>query len=240
MKFKEILEAELPEIVRPAVYVVATPIGNADDITLRALKILSSVDLVICEERKVGSKLLRYWDIKQEMLELNEHNEQKDSQELAMKIITENLAAALISDAGTPLFADPGNRFIPECFERGIHIIPVPGASSIMAALMAAGVSSESFLYYGFLPANRQQRQQAIRRLPSIYDLVILEAPYRLPQLLEDLEKFLGSRRKAVLCWKLTYPEEQIIHGDLAYLKQMGANLGKGEFVLLLRAKDGK
>jgi 16S rRNA (cytidine1402-2'-O)-methyltransferase len=240
MKVIENINIRKIDLQRPAVYVVATPIGNMEDITIRALKILFSVDMVICEEYKTGSKLLHTYEIKQELLELNEHNEQKYSSELALKIVSESLAVALISDAGTPLFADPGNSFIPVCYESGIRIIPVPGTSSIMAALMAAGINSNGFLYYGFLPANKNDRQQAIRKLPSTCDLVIMEAPYRLQQLLADLEKFLGSRRQAALCWQLTCPDEQIFLEDLGYLKAAAQGLGKGEFVLILRQKDQK
>jgi len=237
MKITEILEKET-DLTRPAVYVVATPIGNADDITIRALKILGSVDLLICEERKIGARLMRSYGIKHEFIELNEHNEKEYSEELAMRIVSENLTVALISDAGTPLFADPGNKFIPICYQKGISVIPIPGASSLMAALMAAGISSPHFLYYGFLPANKQSRQQAIRRLPSSDDIIILEAPYRLKQLINDMEKYLGPKRQAVLCWKLTYPEELIIEGNLGYIKEATAEFGKGEFVLILRRKD--
>lgn len=224
------------EFERPAIYVVATPIGNPDDITLRALNVLSSADLVICEERKVGSRLLRRYDFKQEMLEVNEHNEKTIVNEIIHKIISENLAVAMISDAGTPLFADPGNKLIPQAYQSGIRIIPVPGASSIMAALMAAGITSSSFLYYGFLPANRHSRVGAIRQLPNDIDIIILEAPYRLNQVLADLKKHLGGKRQAVLAWKLTYPQEQIIESDLENLVKIAENLGKGEFVLILRA----
>ena len=234
------LEEKIIELERPAIYVVATPIGDRDDITLRAINVLRSVDLVICEERKNGSRLLKGYGIRQELIEVNEHNEQKVSSELIMKIISENLAVAMISDAGTPLFADPGNRFIPESYRSGIRIIPVPGASSLMAAIMAAGISTGSFLYYGFLPANRQSRQEAIRKLPHNCDIVLLEAPYRLMQVLSDLKKHLGAGRKAVLAWRLTYSDEQLIETDLGNLVNIAENLGKGEFVLIIRQRDSR
>lgn len=236
---EEIKEIRLEsiELERPAIYVVATPVGNLYDITLRGLQVLRQVDLIICEERKVGARLMRSYGIKQEFVELNEHNEKEVSRDLSIKIVSENLSVALISDAGTPLFADPGNNFIPQCWQNGIKIIPVPGASSIMATLMSAGISSRSFLYYGFLPANRKARQQAIRHLPSEYDLIILEAPYRLKQLTTDLLKVLGKRREAVIAYKLTYPEEQIISGDLEFLSKVAEGLPKGEFVFLLRRR---
>jgi len=236
------MEIENKEIKleRPAIYVVATHIGNVDDITLRALKVLRAADVVICEERKVGSRLLKGYGIRQELIEVNEHNEKNVVSELVLKIISENLAVAMISDAGTPLFADPGNSLIPQAYQSGIRIVPVPGASSIMAALMAAGITTTRFLYYGFLPANRQSRQGAIRKLPNDTDIIILEAPYRLKQVLADLKKHLGSSRMAVLAWKLTYPQEQIIESDLSSLVEIAENLGKGEFVLIIRARRSR
>ncbi|MDP8210781.1 MAG: SAM-dependent methyltransferase [Candidatus Stygibacter australis] len=121
------------EFERPAIYVVATPIGNPYDITLRALNVLSSADLVICEERKVGSRLLRRYGFKQEILEVIEHNEKTIVNEIIHKIISENLAVALISDAGTPLFADPGNTLIPQAYQSGIRNIPRPIGPNLKA-----------------------------------------------------------------------------------------------------------
>jgi len=235
-RLMEILENEVV-LERPAIYVVATPIGNIDDITLRALKVLKVSDVVICEEYRAGSRLLKSYGIENELLEINEHNEQQTSKELILKILGENLAVAMISDCGTPLFADPGNTFVPLAYQSGIRIIPVPGASSLLAAVMSAGLSSKGFFYYGFLPANRQERILAIRRLPDDVDIIFLEAPYRLKQVLSDLHKHSGGSRQAILCWKLTQPQEQLLAGSLGELLQMSENLGKGEFVLILRKK---
>lgn len=228
-------EGIIEELERPAIYVVAVPIGNVEDITLRGLKVLRSVDMVFCEERKVGSRLLKLYGIKKELREVNEHNEKERYRELIHEIISENLSVALISDAGTPMFADPGNRLIPEAYNSGVRIIPVPGASSLMAALMSCGVKSEGFLYYGFLPANRQKRQQAIRRLPLDRDVILLEAPYRLKQITSDLHKHLGSKQQAVLAWRLTHADEEIIESDLGTIAKIASQKGKGEFVLILR-----
>ena len=225
------------KLEKPAIYVVATPIGNIDDITLRAIKVLRSVDIVFCEGRKQGSRLLNHYDIEQGLIEVNEHTENELSQSLVYRIISENLSVALISDAGTPLFADPGKKLVSLAYQRGVRIIPVPGASSIMAALMSSGITSKSFIYYGFLSANRHTRENEIKRLPSDQDIIILEAPYRLKQVIGDLRKHLGSKRRAVIAWKLTYPDEEIIETDLQKLVEIAEHKGKGEFVIILRGR---
>ncbi|MBT4332652.1 MAG: 16S rRNA (cytidine(1402)-2'-O)-methyltransferase, partial [Candidatus Cloacimonetes bacterium] len=182
-------------------YVVATHIGNPDDITLRALKVLKSVNFVICEEFKVGSRLLKSYDIKKPLELLNEHNEDEQTQTILDRLVMNNETAAIISDAGTPLFADPGNNLVWQCHQNGIDVVPIPGASSIMAALMVSGLNLEQFLYYGFLPANKDERKRAIRRLPNNYDLIILETPYRLKQLLADMKSILGANRQAIIAY---------------------------------------
>ncbi len=216
-------------------YVVATHIGNPDDITLRALKVLKEVDFVICEEFKVGSRLLKSYDIKKPLELLNEHNETEQTQVILDRLVMNGETAALISDAGTPLFADPGNNLVWQCHQSGINVIPIPGASSIMAALMVSGLKLKQFLYYGFLPANKDERKQAIKRLPNNYDLVFLETPYRLKQLLADMKKILGPNRQAIIAYKLTQPNEKIFWGSLQELTIMIQELPKGEFVFILR-----
>jgi len=216
-------------------YVVATHIGNPDDITLRALKILKDVDFVICEEFKVGSRLLKSYDIKKPLELLNEHNEAEQTQVILDRLVMNGETAAIISDAGTPLFADPGNNLVVNCHQNGIDVVPIPGASSIMAALMVSGLKLEQFLYYGFLPANKDERKRAIKRLPSNYDLIFLETPYRLKQLLADMKKMLGANRQAIIAYKLTQPNEKIFWGSLQELTLMTQELPKGEFVFILK-----
>ncbi len=218
-------------------YVVATPIGNSDDITLRALKILKNVDLVICEEYKEGSKLLKQYGIKKPLQNLNEHNENKTTPILLDRFLKEDLTAALISDGGTPLFADPGNDLVWQCHQHGITVVPIPGASSIMAALMASGLKLNSFQYYGFLPANKLKRIKALQNLPRRNDLIFLETPYRLKQILRDMVAVLGKENDAILAYKLTQPEEKIFWGNLAELQIMTEELPKGEFVFILKRK---
>lgn len=219
----------------PKLYVVATPIGNPGDITLRAIEILKNIDFLICEEYKIGSKLLNHLKIKKPLELLNEHNEGEETDVILEKLLLTNETAAIISDAGTPLFADPGNELVRKCHLNGIPVIPIPGVSSIMTALMVSGLSLEKFLFYGFLPANKFERIKAIKKLPSQYDLILLEAPYRLKQLMRDLLKTLSDKREAIIAYKLTYPEEKLFWGTLKELQIMTQNLPKGEFVFILK-----
>jgi len=216
-------------------FVVATPIGNPDDITLRALKVLRQVDFVICEEFKVGSRLLKSYNIDKPLELLNEHNEKEQTNSLLMRIFNNGETAALISDGGLPLFADPGNELVWQCHQNGIQVIPIPGASSIMTALMASGIKLDKFLYYGFLPANKDKRISALKKLPRNYDIIFLEAPYRLKQMLRDMIKILGEKRQAIIAYKLTQSEEKIFWGNLKELSFMTQDLPKGEFVFILR-----
>ncbi|PID29853.1 MAG: 16S rRNA (cytidine(1402)-2'-O)-methyltransferase [Candidatus Cloacimonadota bacterium] len=217
-------------------YVVATPIGNYDDITLRAVNVLKEADLIIMEERKSGHRLLRHLGIKKDFELLNEHNEKEQTYALFQKLLYGNISAALISDAGTPLLADPGNNLVHVCNQNGIQVIPVPGPSSIMTALMASGLHMQNFLYYGFLPAKKEDRQEALKKIAyTPYDLIFLDTPYRLKQVLNDMKTVLGKNREVIVCYKLTMPEEKILWGNLEEMCFMTSELPKGEFVILLK-----
>jgi len=227
-------------------YVVAVPIGNIDDITLRALKTLQKVDRIICEDLKPARRLLSKLKIEHDLnslIPLNEHTESENTQIIFDQLLQEDVTMALISDAGTPLFADPGNALIKKCHEYSIQVIPVPGASSLMASLMVSGISLNKFMYYGFLPANSQKRLSELRSInkKSNIDLIFLEAPYRLKQFLRDMTKVLGPKREAIIFYKLTYPEQKVIFGNLKELIQKTENMPKGEFVFILKKmRDSK
>ncbi len=227
------------EKLSPGLYVVAVPIGNRDDITLRALKVLQEADAVICEEYKTGSRTLNQYDIKKPLLPLNEHNERTATVELIERLQKRNEVLALISDAGTPLFEDPGTRLVWECHLNDIAVFPIPGASSLTAALMACGVNTKRFQYYGFLPANREHRVEELKKLRARTSetFIFLDTPYRLKQLLRDMEGVLGRDREAMIAWKLTYPDEKVLWGTLSELLKMTDDLPKGEFVLILKKK---
>lgn len=226
--------------MKAGLYVVATPIGHVDDITLRALKVLQEVDFVICEEYKPGSRLLRSYEIKKPLELLNEHNEKEQSKILLDRLMLKGESAALISDAGTPLFADPGNTLVWQCHQNGIPVIPLPGASSIMAALMGSGLAVDKFLFYGFLPANTEKRLAALKKVPTHLNVIFLEAPYRLKPLLRDFRKILGDQRQAIIAYKLTQPEEKFYWGNLKELAIQTQSLAKGEFVFILKKLESR
>ncbi|MEN8191574.1 MAG: 16S rRNA (cytidine(1402)-2'-O)-methyltransferase [Bacteroidota bacterium] len=216
-------------------YIVSTPIGNYEDITLRALKILKEVDFIICEEFKPARRLLSQYEITKELITLNEHNEQESSSEIITKLL-KGETAALISDAGTPLFSDPGSFLVKQCISQKIKIVPVPGASSLLSALVGSGLEMKSFFYYGWLSPKKDIRQTQLKRLRSVNEvIVILETPYRLIALLKDTEKIFGKDQRIVVAYKLTQKDEKYFRGKISsILSKISEQKLKGEFVLLI------
>jgi 16S rRNA (cytidine1402-2'-O)-methyltransferase len=217
-------------------YLVATPIGNAEDITLRALRILKEADLVVYEERKEGARLLRQYGIENKSVEtLNEHNEPAAST-LILKELKLGRSVALISDAGTPVFADPGQILVKKAIEAGIRIVPVPGASSVLPALIVSGFSIQTFLFHGFLSPKRPRRVSELQQLKrDRRTIVFMETPYRLTQLLRDIADVFGTSRRVCVAFDLTLPTEEIFRGNPMELYQRFLKEGrKGEFVVVL------
>ena len=218
-------------------YLVSTPIGNYDDITLRALNILKSADFIICEEYKEARRLLSHYQITKEMVSLNEHNEnEKDIVNDILLRLVQTESAALISDCGTPLFSDPGHLLVEVCISQNIDIVPVPGASSILPALVGSGLDIEKFYYYGWLSPKKDIRKQQLQRLRSLSEVVvIMDTPYRLKSLLEDVVKVIGKNLKVVLAFQLTMNNEKFYRGTAEEILSIAnKNNMKGEFVLLL------
>jgi 16S rRNA (cytidine1402-2'-O)-methyltransferase len=216
-------------------FLVSTPIGNYDDITLRALKVLKSVDLIVCEEFKEARRLLSHYEIEKELFNLNEHNEKEASNEVIEKLITgKNIA--LISDCGTPVFSDPGKTLVDLCIQNEIKIIPVPGASSLLTALVASGADLNKFYYYGWLSPKKDLRRKQLLDLKKRKEtLVIMETPYRLKTLLTDIAKILGSKTNCVLAFEPTTEKENFYRGTAEQLlKIVDEKKLKGEFVLIL------
>lgn len=216
-------------------YIVSTPIGNYEDITLRALKILRDVDFIICEEYKPARRLLSSYEISKELISLNEHNEKESSSEIISEILN-GKTTALISDAGTPLFSDPGSFLVEQCISHKIKIIPVPGSSSLLSALVGSGYHFDKFYYYGWLSPKKDIRLSQLQKLRSVKELiVIMETPYRLIQLLRDVEKVFGKEQNIVVAFKLTQEGEKYYRGNITnVLSQFSGKKVKGEFVLLI------
>ncbi len=222
-------------------YIVSTPIGNYDDITLRALAVLRQVDFIICEEFKEGNRLLRYYGIDKPLEALNEHNEARDA-EAVVERIKEGANAALISDAGTPVFADPGAKLIQVALKQGIKITPVPGASSVLAALVVSDFDISGFHYAGFLPRRKEDRMEVLRDLASVKTVsVIMDTPYRFRPLVEDCLQVFGRDRQAVVAVDLTMQTERVIRGKLGDIeKGFKSAPFKAEFVLIIDAPPKK
>jgi 16S rRNA (cytidine1402-2'-O)-methyltransferase len=222
-------------------FLVATPIGNWEDITLRALRVLKEVDLVVYEERKEGSRLLRHYGIEKPVESLNEHNEAAASQ-VILERIKGGISVALISDAGTPVFSDPGQVLVERAIRLGIPVVPIPGASSLMPALIVSGFSIREFLFEGFLSPKRTRRVaelQQLKREPRT--IVLMDAPYRLVQLVRDIAEVIGSSRRICVAFDLTLPTEKIFHGTAPELYKLFAKEErKGEFVVMIEGTAGK
>ena len=215
-------------------YIVATPIGNLEDITLRALRVLRESDLIACEDTRHTRKLLSRYEISTPLISYHEHNERQRSGELIEKLDAGS-NIALVSDAGTPLISDPGFTLVRQAIEHGIDVVPVPGASALAAALAAAGLEADQFMFVGFLPSKRTARRAKLLELAQIPAVLIFyEAPHRITDSIRDALEVLGDRR-AVIARELTKIHEEFIRGTLSELTEAGARLTeRGEFVLLV------
>ncbi len=206
-------------------YIVATPIGNLKDITLRALETLRGVDAIACEDTRVTNRLLSHYGIKASMVAYNDANGAKVRPQL-LRRLAEGQSLALVSDAGTPLISDPGYKLVREAREQGSHITTLPGASSVMGALTLAGLPTNRFLFEGFLPAKQQARTEALRAISNVdATLVFFERASRVPVVLADMLEVLGDREVA-LVREITKSFEETVHGQLSGLI---ARYGKGE-----------
>jgi 16S rRNA (cytidine1402-2'-O)-methyltransferase len=219
-------------------YLVSIPIGDYDDITLRALRILKECDFIICEEYKEARRLLSHYGIEKELTSVNEHNEKEEVNDILMKII-EGQSAALISDCGTPLFSDPGHLLVEVCISQGIEIVPVPGVSSILPALTGSGFDIEKFYYYGWLSPKKDERKQQLLKLKRINEvIVIMDTPYRLQSLIIDVAKYLGKNIRIALAYQLTMKNEKFYRGTAEEVSNLAQkNNLKGEFVLVVNNK---
>jgi 16S rRNA (cytidine1402-2'-O)-methyltransferase len=215
-------------------YIVATPIGNPRDITLRAIDVLKSADAVICEDRKIGSRLAKSIGVEvKEWIEASEHNEAKAGDYVQEKLLT-GASLALITDCGTPVFSDPGARLIDRALGIGARVVPIPGASSLMATLSILEVSLPKFYFAGFLPRQPEERLSMLEYIRKLHiPLVLMDTPYRMDAILKDTIKVFGSGKKAVLACDLTMSGEIIYRGNLGEIYKKAGNK-KAEFILVV------
>jgi 16S rRNA (cytidine1402-2'-O)-methyltransferase len=218
-------------------YLVATPIGNYDDMTFRAVQVLKDVDIVVYEERKEGGRLLRHFGIEKPVDSLNEHNESAATFQI-LEHLKNGKNIAVVSDCGTPVFSDPGQLLVRKAVERGIKVVPVPGASSLMPALTVSGFSIDQFVYYGWLSPKRPRRIAELQQLKREKRVIVLmDTPYRLVALLKDIADVFGSGRRLCVAFNLTLPDEEIFHGTAPVLfDRFSKNEKKGEYVIIIES----
>jgi len=218
----------------PVLYIIATPIGNLEDISLRALRLLQEVKLIAAEDTRTTRHLLSAHNIKTPLTSYHEHSKRAKLDYLLNYLEKEDLA--LVSEAGMPGLSDPGYELVVAAIERGISVVPVPGASAVITALVVSGLPTDQFLYVGFFPRRKGQRQ---RLLSSIVDeprtIVAFETPHRLNEALSDIEEILGNRRISV-CRELSKVHEEIFRGRVSQAREHFAE-PRGEFTLVIEGK---
>lgn len=214
---------------------MATPIGNLDDITLRAVRTLKEVSLIACEDTRQTAKLLNHLGISKETISCHEHNEEQKSGQILDRILSGS-DVAFVSDAGMPLISDPGYRLVAKAVASGVRVVPIPGPSAPIAALPASGLPAEEFRFCGFLPPKTGARRKALDALATQdCTLIFFESPHRILEALADIEAVLGNR-PAAIARELTKIHEEILRGDLSQLRQRLADrpVIKGEITLLV------
>ncbi len=221
--------------IDPALYIVATPIGNLSDITVRALETLSGADLIACEDTRTTRVLLDRYQIRTHMFAYHEHNSDVARPRI-LAALAEGKSVALVSDAGTPLISDPGYRLVTATVEAGYRVIPIPGASALLSALVGAGLPTDAFLFAGFLSSKQEARARRIEELSSLAATVIFyESPHRLDETLAELARIMGSDRPAVVARELTKTFEEFAHGTLGELAdRYAAEKPRGEIVIVV------
>jgi 16S rRNA (cytidine1402-2'-O)-methyltransferase len=221
-------------------YLVGTPIGNLEDITLRALRVLKDVDLIACEDTRRTERLLDHYGISTPTLSYHDHNEMTRAPELVMRL-EEGAQIALVSDAGMPIISDPGFRLVHLALRHNIAVVPVPGASAFVAVLAAAGLPVEKFRFLAFLPGRKSERRRAIEELRDVEKtLIFYEAPQRLAEMLEDVLEILGDA-PAVVAREVTKLHEEFLRGTVSQiLAQLKNRPVKGEITVLVGPQPGK
>ena len=223
------------EPLAPGLYLVATPIGNLEDITLRALRVLGNVDRIACEDTRQTQKLLNHFDLSTPTVSYHMHNEAPRTEEL-IEQLRQGARIAVVSDAGTPGIADPGSQIAVAAIAAGVPVFPIPGANAALSALIASGLSAENFAFHGFLPAKEGQRRTALENLPHTGEThIFYEAPHRILDTLADIEATYGLAQHIVLARELTKLHEEFLRGAASEIRKQLAlrPVIRGEFVLL-------
>jgi len=236
MKVSEAGAADSSRTLAPGLYLVATPIGNLEDITLRALRVLKQADVIACEDTRQTQKLLNHFGIATRTTSYHEHNEMTRAAELVLEL-EQGARIALVTDAGMPGISDPGFRLISLAIRHHIPVVPIPGASAFLSALVASGLSTDSFRFSGFLPAKAGQRRQVLESVREAQRTQIFyEAPHRIKEALQDIVEILGGHRHVVIAREVTKLHEEFLRGHADQVLEILNARGdvKGEITLLI------
>lgn len=238
---ESVSEADKKEKAQGVLYIVATPIGNLDDLSARAVSVLNSVDVVAAEDTRHSGRLLQHLGLNKRLIALHDHNE-RDRAGSLLQELEAGRSVALISDAGTPLISDPGYVLVREARNRGLKVSPIPGACALVAALSAAGLPTDRFLFVGFLPAKRSGRRAALeQQVRETATLVFYESPHRILDAVSDIAAVFGEEREIVLGRELTKTFETFYSGSVAEVLaalEADPHGTKGEFVVMIRGAE--
>ncbi|MFZ0577333.1 MAG: 16S rRNA (cytidine(1402)-2'-O)-methyltransferase [Psychrobacillus psychrotolerans] len=220
-------------------YLVATPIGNLEDMTMRAIRILKEVDIIAAEDTRNTKKLCNYFEISTPLLSYHDHNLQVGGEKL-LELLREGKSIALVSDAGLPCISDPGADIVAKAVQEGFAVVPIPGANAALSALIASGLSTQPFFFYGFLSRNKKERKAEIEKLQKRQESVILyESPHRLKESLRDMQSIMVGTRKIVLARELTKKFEEFLRGTIdeavEWVEQAEI---RGEFCIVLEGNE--
>lgn len=220
-------------------YVIGTPIGNLEDITLRQLKMLESVDFICAEDTRVTLKLLNRYDIKKQLVSFHEHSSRADGQRIIERLL-DGESCGIVTDAGMPCISDPGEVLVRMCAENGIEVKVVPGPSAVVSAVAVSGLNTKRFTFEGFLPVAKKEREERLEKLKNeTAVMVFYEAPHKLRNTLADMMKFFGGNRRISLCRELTKIHEEVLRMSLEEASEYYAeHEPRGEFVLVLEGSD--
>jgi 16S rRNA (cytidine1402-2'-O)-methyltransferase len=231
------IDGETNAKLEPALYVVATPIGNLADISERALDVLKRVDVVAAEDTRNTQSLLMQYGVKARLIAVHDHNETRAADGV-VKLITEGKSVALVTDAGTPAISDPGARVVAAVHAASLKVVPIPGASAVVAAVSASGEGEGGFLFHGFLPTKTGDRKRALAALyPLGYPIVLYESPHRIVESMTDIAAVFGASREVVICREITKKFEtikRVLLADAVAWLESDSNQQRGEFVLVL------
>jgi 16S rRNA (cytidine1402-2'-O)-methyltransferase len=221
-------------------YLVATPIGNLEDITMRAVRILQEVDLIACEDTRTSRVLLNHYGINKPVVSYHNFNERQASERIIGRIL-EGQNVAVISDAGTPSISDPGFIIVREAIRQGINVVAIPGPAAMIMAVAVSGLPTDAFVFYGFLPQTSGKRRAILESLAERREtMVFYESPYKIHKLLDEVFEVIGNR-KAALCREMTKKFEEIIRGDIETIRgQLAEKKVKGELTLVVQGKVRK